>query len=99
MAVAVVGLVVNLAQRLAAGARRAEHGSAHMRTAHDARPRPWARARPCARHHGHDHNFRAAYLHVLADAFTSVLAIAALAGGLWFGWRWLDPAVALLGAR
>ena len=45
-----------------------------------------------------DHNFRAAYLHVVADAFTSVLAIVALAGGLWFGWRWLDPAVALLGA-
>src|SRR6185295_12196807 len=51
-------------------------------------------------HHGHahDHNFNAAYLHVLADAFTSVLAIVALAGGLWFGLRWLDPAVALLGA-
>ncbi len=51
-------------------------------------------------HHGHhhDHNFSAAYLHVLADAFTSVLAIAALAGGVWFGLGWLDPAVALLGA-
>jgi cation diffusion facilitator family transporter len=35
---------------------------------------------------------------VLADAFTSVLAIAALIGGLFFGWGWLDPAVALLGA-
>jgi Co/Zn/Cd efflux system component len=34
----------------------------------------------------------------MADAFTSVLAIAALAGGLWFGVNWLDPAVALLGA-
>jgi len=49
-------------------------------------------------HHHHDHNFSAAYIHVLADAFTSVLAIAALAGGLWGGWAWLDPAVALLGA-
>lgn len=48
--------------------------------------------------HGHDHNFSAAYVHVLADAITSVLAIGALAGGLWFGWRWLDPVVALLGA-
>jgi cation diffusion facilitator family transporter len=46
----------------------------------------------------HDHNFRAAYLHVLADAFTSLLAIAALAGGLWWGWTWLDPMVALVGA-
>jgi Co/Zn/Cd efflux system component len=35
---------------------------------------------------------------VLADAFTSVLAIAALAGGLFGGWGWLDPAVALVGA-
>jgi cation diffusion facilitator family transporter len=47
---------------------------------------------------GHDHNFSAAYIHVIADAFTSVLAIAALAGGVWFGLSWLDPAVALLGA-
>ncbi len=47
--------------------------------------------------HTHDHNFRAAYLHVLADALTSILAIAALAAGLWLGWRWLDPMVALLG--
>ena len=37
-------------------------------------------------------------MHVLADAFTSLLAIAALAGGLLWGWRWLDPAVALVGA-
>ena len=35
---------------------------------------------------------------MLADAFTSVLAIAALAAGLWLGWRWLDPVVALVGA-
>jgi hypothetical protein len=48
--------------------------------------------------HGHDHahghhdlNLRAAYLHVLADALTSVLAIVALAGGRAFGWDWLDP--------
>jgi cation diffusion facilitator family transporter len=49
-------------------------------------------------HHGHDHNFSAAYLHVLADALTSLLAIVALAGGLLWGWSWLDPAVALVGA-
>jgi cation diffusion facilitator family transporter len=45
-----------------------------------------------------DANFRAAMLHVVADALTSVLAIVALAGGLWQGWRWLDPAVALVAA-
>jgi cation diffusion facilitator family transporter len=41
---------------------------------------------------------RAAYVHVLADAATSVLALAALAGGLFFGLRWLDPLVGCVGA-
>lgn len=50
------------------------------------------------RGHAHDHNLRAAYLHVLADAATSVLAIAALGAGLLFGLRWLDPAVGIVGA-
>jgi cation diffusion facilitator family transporter len=48
--------------------------------------------------HVRDHNIRAAYLHVLADAATSVLALAALAGGLFFGVRWLDPLVGCIGA-
>jgi cation diffusion facilitator family transporter len=48
-------------------------------------------------HDHHDHNYRAALLHVLADALTSLLAIAALAGGAWFGAGWLDPAVAIVG--
>jgi len=47
-------------------------------------------------HHA-DHNFRAAYFHVLADAFTSLLAISALVAGLYLGWVWLDPAVGLVG--
>jgi len=46
----------------------------------------------------HDHNLRAAYTHVLADAATSVLAILALAAGLFFGTAWLDPLVGLIGA-
>jgi len=46
----------------------------------------------------HDHNRRAAYMHVVADAFTSVLAIAALLGVQQFGWYWLDPAVGIVGA-
>lgn len=80
MAVATVGLVVNVASvwLLARGTQGHTHG-------HDD-------------HHHHDHNFSAAYWHVIADALTSVLAIAALAGGLWFGWAWADPAAALLGA-
>ncbi|MGH6889613.1 MAG: CDF family Co(II)/Ni(II) efflux transporter DmeF [Rhizomicrobium sp.] len=51
-----------------------------------------------AHDHAHDHNIRAAYVHVIADAATSVLALAALAGGLFFGLRWLDPAVGCIGA-
>jgi cation diffusion facilitator family transporter len=87
MAVAAVGLAVNVASvwLLARGTREHPHGHGHAGHDH-------------AAHHAHDHNFSAAYWHVIADALTSVLAIAALAGGLWFGWAWLDPAVALLGA-
>lgn len=49
-------------------------------------------------HHRHDHNLRAAYLHVLADAMTSVLAIVALVAGRLFGWTWMDPAMGVVGA-
>jgi len=49
-------------------------------------------------HSGHDHNLRAAYLHVLADAMTSVLAIAALLGGKYLGLNWLDPLMGIVGA-
>ena len=48
--------------------------------------------------HGHDHNLQAAYLHVLADALTSVLAIVALVLGKYFGWMWMDPIMGLVGA-
>ena len=48
--------------------------------------------------HGHDLNLRAAYVHVLADAFTSVLAISALTSGKFFGWSWLDPVVGIVGS-
>jgi len=48
--------------------------------------------------HHHDLNLRAAYLHVLADAFTSVTAICALLAGKFFGWTWLDPAVGVIGS-
>ena len=41
---------------------------------------------------------RSAYLHVIADALTSVLAIAALLGGRYLGWTWLDPAMGIAGA-
>ncbi len=46
----------------------------------------------------HDHNLRAAYQHVLADALTSVLAIAALLSGKYLGWQRLDPVMGIVGA-
>lgn len=56
-------------------------------------------------HHGHaaakpgaDNNLRSAYLHVMADALTSVLAILALLAGSIYGWLWLDPAMGVVGA-
>jgi len=49
-------------------------------------------------HHQHDNNLRAAYIHVLADAATSVLAIAALAIGMYAGWTWADPIVGIVGS-
>lgn len=48
--------------------------------------------------HHHDNNLRAAYIHVLADAATSVLAIAALLVGMSTGWSWADAAVGLIGS-
>lgn len=48
--------------------------------------------------HHHDHNLKAAYLHVLADALTSLLAIFALLFGKLFGWSWFDPMMGIVGA-
>ncbi len=48
--------------------------------------------------HSHDLNLRAAYVHVIADALTSVTAIAALVCGLFLGWNWLDPAMGIFGS-
>ena len=49
-------------------------------------------------HHHHDHNLRSAYLHVLADALTSLLAIAALLAAKYFGTMWMDPVMGIVGA-
>lgn len=91
--VAVFGLAVNVVCALILG-RSHEHGHGHGH-GHD-------------HHHGHEHghdhhehadlNLRAAYLHVIADAATSVLAIVALVGGLFYGWSWLDPLMGIVGA-
>lgn len=49
-------------------------------------------------HHHHDHNLKAAYLHVMADALTSILAIVALLAGKYYGWSWLDAVMGCVGA-
>jgi len=84
LAIAVVGLAINLA---CAWILRDRHDHEHDGHAHDAR----------SEHH-HDHNLAAAYLHVLADALTSLLAIAALLGGKYFGWIALDAVMGIVGA-
>ena len=89
IAVAALGLAVNLAS---AWLLRDDH--AHHHHGHD-------HGHSHAGHHHHDHhdhNLRAAYLHVLADALTSVLAIVALLLGQRYGWSWLDPVMGLVGA-
>ena len=72
-----------------------DHDHSHVH-AHDAAHGHGREHAPHVAHH--DLNLKSAYLHVMADAFTSVLAIAALAAGLWGGWRWLDPAMGIVGA-
>ena len=92
--IAAVGLVVNLVSALMLGA--AHHGHDHGHGTHDHHHHG---AHDDHDHgHGHDLNLRSAYVHVLADAATSVLAIVALLGGWMFGWSWLDPAMGVVGA-
>ena len=94
IAVAAVGLVVNLVCAWLLKDDHAHHGHHHGHH----------------HHHDHDHddhhapsksrdnNLRAAYIHVLADALTSVLAIVALLLGSSYGWLWADPVMGVAGA-
>lgn len=94
LVIAVLGLMINLVS-----ARLLHHGPEahdHVRHDHDE-----------GHAHDHDHpgegthqdsNLRAAYVHVLADALTSVLAIAGLLAGRYLGWNWLDPVIGIVGA-
>jgi cation diffusion facilitator family transporter len=94
--VAVIGLAVNLVSAWLLFDEDHHHAHAHHDEHHDDHDHEHGHAH----HHagGHDSNIRAAYLHVLADALTSVLAIVALLAGRLFGWVWLDPVIGLLGA-
>jgi len=86
IAVACLGLAVNVACALL------------LRDAHEAPASTQHAHSHSDHHHHHDHNLRGAYLHVLADALTSLLAIAGLTAGKLLGWTWMDPAMGLVGA-
>jgi len=82
--IAVLGLAVNVVCALILNNAHDHHHDHHH--GHDDHP------------HHHDLNLRSAYIHVIADAATSVLAIAALTGGWLYGWAWLDPVMGIVGA-
>jgi len=86
--VATVGLLVNGACAWILMSTPHEHGHSHSHSHHHDHEHE----------QHHDHNLRAAYLHVLADALTSLLAIAALLAGKYFAANWLDPVIGILGA-
>jgi cation diffusion facilitator family transporter len=102
--VAVIGLLVNL---VSAWLLKDDHSHHHGHSHHHAHDHGHGHGHI---DHDHDHgaaatragdrdnNLRAAYLHVLADALTSVLAIAALLAGRSYGWVWLDPVIGIVGA-
>jgi len=92
IAVAVLGLAVNLvsAWLLRDSHDHDHHGHSHAGHDHAGHDH--------GGHRHHDNNLRAAYVHVLADAATSVLAIAALVTAMYAGWVWADPAVGIVGA-
>jgi cation diffusion facilitator family transporter len=89
IAIGIVGLLVNLACAwLLKDGHGHDHGHSHDHAHHA----------PQAHGHHHDLNLRSAYVHVLADAATSVLAILALIGGKFWGASWLDPLMGMIGA-
>ncbi len=95
MLVAGIGLAVNLlCAYILGGAHHHDqhhHGHNHHNDHHDG-----------SNDHHHEHhqdlNLKSAYIHVITDAATSVLAIIALAGGWLYGWGWLDPVMGIVGA-
>lgn len=84
--IAAAGLLVNIVSALILGTAHHHDQGGHTHDGHH-------------RHeHHHDLNLKSAYVHVMADAATSVLAILALVGGWLYGWAWLDPVTGIAGA-
>jgi len=91
--IAVIGLVVNVVCALILGHAHHDHGHGHHHHGHHGHGHEHGHG-----HGHHDLNLKSAYIHVIADAATSVLAIGALAGGWAFGWSRLDPVMGIVGA-
>jgi cation diffusion facilitator family transporter len=90
--IAVIGLAVNIASAIMLHEGHGhdhDHHHHHDHAAHD---------HDHDHHHSEDHNLKAAYMHVLADALTSVTAIAALLFGKYLGWNWMDPLMGVVGS-
>lgn len=110
--VAVVGLAVNGVSAVLLSRSGEHHGHHHHHHHHSHRPthghghdhehehehEPHADAAEHGQAGHHDHNLRAAYLHVMADALTSLLAIVALLAGKFLGLAWMDPLMGIVGA-
>ncbi|CAK0774340.1 Cation transporter [Gammaproteobacteria bacterium] len=86
--IAIVGLVVNIICAIILGNAHEHHDHTHHDHGHHDH----------GRHYQNDLNLKSAYVHVIADAATSVLAIIALSGGWMYGWSWLDPVMGIVGA-
>lgn len=97
--VAVVGLVVNLVSALMLKEEHHSHEHAQGHHVHDDHD-DYHGSEEHEHDHSHhtDHNLKSAYIHVVADALTSVLAIVALSAGKFWGWVWLDPVMGIVGA-
>jgi cation diffusion facilitator family transporter len=84
--IAIIGLAVNILSAFLLSGGHHGHDHGHHHNGHD-------------HHHKHaDNNLRSAYVHVLADALTSILAIAALLAGRYLQWVWMDPVMGVVGA-
>lgn len=111
--VAIIGLVVNGTSVFILGDNHSHghgHGHSHEHHHHDEHEHKHSHGHEHAHEHQdeththhhsehhHDHNLRSAYLHVMADALTSVTAIIALLAAKYFGWIWMDPIMGIVGS-
>ncbi|MEC7468622.1 MAG: CDF family Co(II)/Ni(II) efflux transporter DmeF [Pseudomonadota bacterium] len=97
--VAIIGFVVNVASVFLLHDDHHHHGHSHGHSHAHSHAHDHEHELTHENHdHHHDHNLKAAYFHVLADTLTSLLAIAALILGKYYGWLWADALMGIVGA-